>query len=78
MGRAQRAATQEADATTLPEPDADSNGPEDSPIARRAFERYEAQGRAHGHHLEDWLEAGRELQQDASRSSTAVDLTNAD
>ncbi|MEO7158397.1 MAG: DUF2934 domain-containing protein [Vicinamibacterales bacterium] len=31
------------------------------PIARRAYELYEARGRADGHDLEDWLNAELEL-----------------
>jgi len=30
-------------------------------IARRAYDMYIARGRAHGHDLDDWLEAEREL-----------------
>lgn len=30
-------------------------------IARRAFELYEARGRAQGNHLDDWLEAERQI-----------------
>lgn len=30
-------------------------------IARRAYAKFEARGRAHGFDLEDWLEAEREL-----------------
>lgn len=30
-------------------------------IAQRAYERYEARGREHGHALDDWLDAEREL-----------------
>jgi hypothetical protein len=32
-----------------------------SAIARRAYERFVARGGAHGHDLEDWLEAEHEL-----------------
>jgi hypothetical protein len=39
-------------------------------IARRAYELYEKRGRAHGHDLEDRLQAERELQ-DALRSAAA-------
>ena len=34
--------------------------PEES-VALRAYRRFEARGREHGHDLEDWLEAEREL-----------------
>ena len=30
-------------------------------IARRAYELYEARGREHGHDIDDWLQAEREL-----------------
>jgi len=32
-----------------------------SDIAKRAFELYEARGRTHGNHLEDWHEAERQI-----------------
>jgi DUF2934 family protein len=40
------------DVMTSPSPDA---------IARRAFELFLERGGSHGHHLEDWLRAEREL-----------------
>ncbi len=44
-------------------------GTEDrSAIARRAYERFMARGGAHGHDLEDWLEAERELHRKLGRS----------
>jgi len=33
----------------------------DIDIAKRAYEKYEARGRADGHDLEDWTAASREL-----------------
>jgi hypothetical protein len=33
----------------------------DADIAKRAFEKYEARGRAHGFDREDWTAASREL-----------------
>ena len=39
-------------------------------IARRAYELYEARGREHGHHVDDWLQAERELKE--SQRSTAA------
>lgn len=30
-------------------------------VARRAYELFLARGGAHGHHLEDWIQAEREL-----------------
>lgn len=41
----------------------------DSDIARRAFEIYCARGRQHGHDLDDWLQAERDLR---GRVSVAV------
>jgi hypothetical protein len=35
-------------------------------IARRAYERYEERGREHGHDLDDWLEAERDLQRQST------------
>jgi hypothetical protein len=39
-------------------------------IARRAYELYEARGREHGHDVDDWLQAERELKE--SQRSTAA------
>jgi hypothetical protein len=39
-------------------------------IARRAYDLYLARGCEHGHDLDDWLQAERELQD--ARSSTAA------
>ena len=41
-----------------------------SDIARRAYELYEGRGGEHGHDLDDWLQAERELQ-DALKSTAA-------
>jgi len=30
-------------------------------IAKKAYERFESRGASHGYHLEDWLEAEREV-----------------
>jgi hypothetical protein len=35
--------------------------PSDADIAKRAYEKYEARGRAHGFDREDWAAASREL-----------------
>jgi hypothetical protein len=35
----------------------------DSDISRRAYERFLDRGAEHGHDLDDWLEAERELRQ---------------
>jgi len=42
----------------------------DRDIARRAYELYEKGGREHGHDLDDWLQAEREMQD--ALSSTAA------
>jgi Protein of unknown function (DUF2934) len=34
----------------------------DSDVARRAYDLYLARGREHGHDVDDWLQAERELQ----------------
>jgi hypothetical protein len=39
-------------------------------IARRAYELYTARGREHGHDVDDWLQAERELRH-AVRSTAA-------
>ena len=44
----------------------------DDAIARRAYGLYEERGREHGHDLDDWLQAERELQ--GALSSTAAPL----
>jgi outer membrane protein TolC len=44
----------------------------DRDIARRAYELYEKRRREHGHDLDDWLQAERELQD--APSSTAASL----
>ena len=44
--------------TALPNPTARMA---DSEIARRAYDLYLARGCAHGHDVEDWLQAEREL-----------------
>ena len=50
---------------TRPSRSADVTG---SDVARRSYELYLARGCAHGHDLDDWLQAERELRQ----PSTAV------
>jgi hypothetical protein len=42
-------------------PDALSVTTTDHDIARRAYELYEQRGRDHGHDLDDWLQAERDL-----------------
>ena len=43
----------------------------DEDIAKRAFELYEARGCQNGHHIEDWLRAEPELQEEQRlRTST--------
>jgi Protein of unknown function (DUF2934) len=53
-------------ATVLPIDSASIRGAEiytisDSDVARRAFELFCARGAEHGHDVEDWLQAEREL-----------------
>ena len=38
----------------------------DSDIARRAYERFLERGAEHGHDLDDWFEAERELREHAT------------
>jgi hypothetical protein len=45
-------------------------GTADSDIARRAYELYLRRGGDHGHDLDDWLQAERQLR-DAARSTAA-------
>ena len=40
---------------------ADGGGARHDRIARRAYELFELRGREHGHELEDWLRAEREI-----------------
>jgi DUF2934 family protein len=42
----------------------------DTEIARRAYELYEQRGCAHGHDIDDWLQAERQL--GLARPSTAA------
>lgn len=50
-------------------PDALSVTMTDHDIARRAYELYEQRGRDHGHDLDDWLQAERDL-----RSAVSVTI----
>lgn len=47
-----------------------------SEIERRAYELYEARGRADGHDWDDWLEAERELSRTERTTSTTVASPN--
>jgi DUF2934 family protein len=38
----------------------------DSDVARRAYELYQIRGGDHGHDVDDWIEAERELQRPSS------------
>jgi Protein of unknown function (DUF2934) len=38
----------------------------DSDVARRAYELYQTRGGEHGHDVDDWIEAERELQRSSS------------
>ncbi len=51
-------------------PDALPTTMTDRDIARRAYELYDKRGREHGHDLDDWLQAEREMQD--ALSSTAA------
>jgi len=46
---------------SAPKPEDQYKGPLHESIAKRAFELYLARGASHGHDVEDWLEAEREL-----------------
>lgn len=64
MTRSRRNSTDNSSVTADPVNSADesrASGPAESDIARRAFERYCERGCEDGHHVEDWLEAEREL-----------------
>jgi hypothetical protein len=41
-------------------------------IAMRAYEKWVQHGCQHGHHMQDWLEAERELQAEHSRGHQVV------
>jgi hypothetical protein len=41
----------------------------DDAIARRAYGLYEERGREHGHDLDDWLRAERELREGCARQA---------
>jgi hypothetical protein len=49
----------------------DHNAPADEEIAQRAYELYVARGGEHGYHLEDWLEARRQLEDPGDRDVLA-------
>ena len=38
-----------------------TEGPTEEQIAKRAYELFQARGSEHGHEMEDWLQAEREL-----------------
>jgi hypothetical protein len=42
----------------------------DSDIARRSYKLYEERGNEHGHDLDDWLQAERELRDAVSSTAT--------
>ena len=50
----------------------DGEPPSDEQIARRAHEIYERRGGDHGHDLEDWLQAERELRDARPASALPV------
>ncbi len=39
-------------------------------IARRAFELFQARGGQHGYHIEDWLQAEKEIKAGSSTSTS--------
>jgi hypothetical protein len=49
----------------------DHSAPADEEIAQRAYELYLARGGTHGHDLEDWLEARRQLEDPGDRDLLA-------
>ncbi|MBI2220221.1 MAG: DUF2934 domain-containing protein [Acidobacteria bacterium] len=59
----------EAAGTIEPQDPAGNRGADnrEDEIARRAYERYEARGGAHGHDQDDWYEAEREVRGGRSR-----------
>ena len=40
----------------------DTSSSRDDRIARRAYQRFEERGREHGHDLDDWFEAERDVE----------------
>ena len=44
----------------------------DSDVARRAHELYQTRGGEHGHDVDDWIEAERELQRPSTRHHAAI------
>ena len=65
---ADRAPKARVDATAITEHD----------IARRAYDLYLARGREPGHHLDDWLQAERELRSTAFASADISDAPRSD
>lgn len=61
-----RSASRRSSAAPSPRPSA---SPEE--IARRAYEHFVARGREHGHDLDDWLTAERELTAQAAAATAA-------
>ena len=54
-----------------------SPNPADADIARRAFELYCERGCQHGRDLEDWLQAERELREEANSAAALSELSAA-
>lgn len=50
--------------------------PSDGEVARRAYELFLARGAEHGHALQDWLEAERQLTATTERSSKRLAATS--
>ncbi len=61
MARAKTTERSTVDDRTPKAPATSSAAVTDSAIARRAYERYLARGGEHGHDVEDWIQAEREL-----------------
>jgi hypothetical protein len=55
----------------MPQTDVSHPAPEITPdaIARRAYEIYMDRGAAHGHDIDDWLQAERELPDEPVRAT---------
>ena len=62
-----RSREQPASAPSEPETINRQGAVDEGDIAQRAYRRFEERGYEHGHDMEDWLEAEREMRQPASR-----------
>ena len=57
---------------TTPEQESSKHAPAPAEIRQRAFEIHIQRGGIHGHDLDDWLEAERELQEKYRNSSESA------